>query len=193
MGKSSRRWMLWAPLLVFVAGCASLPIDKIYRDQVTENVPPSAVRQAADKYAGMTVIWGGRILNVGNLSGESELVVMGMRLDTDEQPRYNLAAEGRFIAKSENFLDPEIYRIGTDVTLAGKITGSEERLVNKAKYVYPVIAIEQLVLWRAPGYYYDDGYGPYYGWPYWGWSWYWFGFPFFRHFEPGFGVRLHGR
>ena len=173
-------WTRWLPvgaIVALLAGCATLPISQAYRDEAKGNLTLSRVQQDPEKYAGATVIWGARIIETANTPSGSELVLVEMPLDAYERPQDFAASEGRFIAKTNAFLDPEIYQVGTDITIAGRVTGHEERPLGKSQYTYPVLDLKQGFLWRDEAVPYYYGYGPYYYWPYpygyWNWDWYW--------------------
>jgi outer membrane lipoprotein len=159
-----------------LSACASLPISQVYRDAARPNVTLAMVAQNPATYVGTTVIWGGRIIEIANTPTGSELVVIEMPLDGDERPVNFPASAGRFIAKTSTFLDPEIYQVRSEITLAGQVTGREERPVGKMQYAFPVVDLKQAFLWGADAAEAEWGYGPYY-WPYpygyWGWGWDW--------------------
>jgi outer membrane lipoprotein len=84
--------------------------------------------------------------------------------------------EGRFIFNSSNYLDPQVYKKGRQVTVAGKVIGEESRPVGEMNYRYPVIQSQEVYLWED----YSD-YPPYYPESYFSsWNYYhrWWGYPY---------------
>jgi outer membrane lipoprotein len=164
-------------LFIFASSCAS-PIARRYHQEAAPGVTFPLVLENPMAHKDQTVIWGGTVIRTANDKGGSELFILELPLgardkpDTDENPR------GRFIAQSKSYLDPLIYRKGRRVTVAGIIAGEKEVVNGKSKlpYVYPVVVIEEIHLWKkeTPAYrYYPYGWGwggPYYWgpWPYWG-------------------------
>ena len=83
----------------------------------------------------------------------------------------------RFLARSDEILDPALYAEGKKVTLTGTVIGSETRTLGQAPYPYPIFAIGEIRLWSEeesqqrlyPYRYnpYDPGYYSPYGHPYW--------------------------
>ncbi|MBD3314347.1 MAG: hypothetical protein GF344_01055, partial [Chitinivibrionales bacterium] len=85
--------------------------------------------------------------------------------------------EGRFLAQTTRFLDPELYNKGIVITVAGTVTGAKTLPLGETTYRYPVITIRELEVWtgdlyRDGDYYYrrpqwwGPYYGPYYHYPY---------------------------
>ncbi len=168
------KFLIPALVVAAVCGC-SYPIAQQYR--VEARKAPTFVEVLKDPaaYTGSIVLWGGIIIETVTVSNGSEIFVLQTPLDSMEKPEPERFSQGRFIAKSGSFLDPEIYKNGKRITLAGDIMGKETRPLGKARYPYPVVGIKELHLWRerkANLYPYSyPYYGRYYE-PWWGWDWY---------------------
>ena len=165
--------------LVAGFGCATSPIAKQYREQaMMEETTFPMVLQNPDAYFGDIVLWGGSIIKTTNLKDGTEIVVLDEPLGDRERPEGSKHSRGRFIAKSSRFLDPEVYKKGRKITLAGEVIGKQSRPLGETTYTYPLVAIRQLYVWeKKPQYIY---YYPYYPYPdYWDWGWgpYWGGSP----------------
>jgi outer membrane lipoprotein len=136
-------------LLVAVTRCAS-PIAKAYKEAAAPGVTFPTVLADPQGYEGNTVIWGGTIIRTRNTKTGSALFVLEIPLGCRDKPDNADASGGRFIGKTDRFLDPLVYAKGRQVTMAGKVIGV--RTVTNAKshlsYTYPVIQIEQLHLWK---------------------------------------------
>ncbi len=165
-------------LLVGAGGC-TYPIAKQYRLEARKGVTIAHVQEDLDAYKGLTVIWGGIVLHTMNEANGTDLMILRTPLDATGFPHGRPEAEGRFIARSGQFLDPEVFRRGRRVTLAGEITGIEPRPLGNMTYDYPVLTILQVHLWPPyivyrpyPGYRwnYDGWYGPEY-WPPYAYPW----------------------
>ncbi len=169
-----RNFLLFGLILLLVSGCG-YPISKGLREEARKDVTFPMVLQNPAAYIGSITIWGGNIIEtVTNPSG-SEIIVLETPLDYMEMPESRKYSQGRFIAKATKFLDPEVYKKGKKITVAGEIVGKETRPLGKAEYAYPVLMVKQIHLWRKePVYVYPPGYYGWYGpysWPY-GWNWY---------------------
>ena len=183
MGNHRSAWLVAAALVVSLCmiGC-QYPISREYRLQARQDLTVPLVQADPEACKGDTVIWGGKVIQTVNRPDGTELTVLASPLDAGEDPLSDAYSEGRFIARTSQFLDPEVYARGRRVTLAGQITGTEARPLGGTQYAYPVVEIKQITVWPREMYYYDGGYypgyyyGPY-GWPYYWWD-PWFGGPF---------------
>lgn len=168
------RCVLFGLSLFLLSACA-YPISKELRREATKDLTFPMVLQDPTAYIGSIVLWGGQVIETQNVTGGSEILVLETPLDYQEMPEADKYSRGRFIAKSSTFLDPEVYKKGKKITVAGEIIGKETKPLGKATYTYPLILIKQIHLWRRIRLYpystpYDWGwYGPYYG-PY-DWDW----------------------
>jgi outer membrane lipoprotein len=163
-------------MVAALTGCASSPVSKALKEQAK----PVTLAQAAanpSAYTGTVVIWGGQIIQTLNDSNGGAIYVLALPLDHCDSPQSPAVSNGRFIARSQEFIDPEVFRKGRLITVAGEILGAETKPLQKVQYIYPVMAARELHLWvTPPPYYYYPGWG-YYG-PGWGWygpGWGWYG------------------
>jgi outer membrane lipoprotein len=163
--------MLLGLALVALSGCVTYPVAKDLQRQA-KPLTLSEVSANPGAYEGTIVIWGGRIIKTVNDVNSSAIYVLKLPLDSSGEPRVQANTSGRFIASSKGFMDPEVYKRGRLITVAGAIAGLETHPVQKTKYAYPVVTIKQIHVWlveRRYNYYYYPAWGYYYpGW-YWGW------------------------
>ena len=147
--------MTWAVRLlgicvVFVAlGCAS-GVSKQARSQITYQGSFSELQKAPDEYKGETVMLGGKVLRTDASQTASEIAVLQMPLDTSYKPKDTDASEGRFLIRSDRFLDPAIYEQGRPVTVVGRLVGKQARSIGSFEYVYPVVEAIELKAWPWP-------------------------------------------
>ena len=80
--------------------------------------------------------------------------------------------EGRFVIKSNTFLDPAIYKKEMPITIAGIISGETERQIGNKTLRLPLVTATNIFLWQesiySDGYYggFGYGYGGGFGYPY---------------------------
>jgi len=167
-------------LLIVLSGCATYPVSESLRKQAKPVTLKQALEQP-DASRGTTVIWGGRIVSVDNTTNGADLYILELPLDHYERPVARGHSYGRFIATSAGFADPEVYKPGHLVTVAGELAGVKTEPLQKVHYTYPVMHARELRVWPPPQeirYYYPvwDGYHPkwYWGGPYPGWEWGWY-------------------
>jgi len=155
--------------LAVTGGCATSPFPQEITQKARLQPSFGSLRANPDGYKGTPVIVGGTIIKTTNLSDHTEIEVLQKQLDSGYEPKEIDSAGGRFLARCVGFFDPEIYKAGSEVTVAGEVEGKEERPVGEVSYIYPVISCQNVKLWYERRYAYD--YPPYYGYgPYWhGW------------------------
>ena len=107
------------------------------------------------------------ILETRNRPDGTDLVVLETPLEYGEFPSDPAYQEGRFIAWTPRFLDPEVVSRGRKITVAGTIDGAETRPLGETKYAYPVVRILELHLWEPPPPVYYRPYPPYPPWYRW--------------------------
>jgi outer membrane lipoprotein len=162
---SVRPWFVGV-LCLLLSACA-YPISKQFREEARKDLTFSTVLQNPTTYRGSVVIWGGVIINTLNRPEGTEITVLQTPLDSGGEPADEKFSHGRFIAKSPQFLDPEIYKNGRKITVAGEITGQETRPLGAMQYRYPVLVIKELHLWEKETVTYVY---PRYYWGFWNWS-----------------------
>jgi outer membrane lipoprotein len=133
--------------------------------EVKKDVPFTDVIKAPDAFKGITVAWGGVVIETVVQADDTLVIVRQTDLDFQKRPINLDTSAGRFIIRHKGFLDPAIYSKDREVTAVGKIAGKEERPIGDYRYVYPVIDSQELRLWekRLPLPYYHD---PWWEWPY---------------------------
>lgn len=148
-------------IFALFAGCA--PISKELREKA-EPLTFSEVFKNPETYKGKFVIWGGEIIETMNQKDKTSLIeVLQKPLDWVEEPKSTEASGGRFLILVEGFVDPQIYRKGREITVAGEIIGEKTQLLGQMEYHYPLLLSKQLYLWREYHYYpYPPPYYPYY-------------------------------
>ena len=159
-------------LLVFFSlfGCVHVISNKI-KDQAVPELQLKQVSQNPDTFKGKTVIWGGEIVETVNQKDGISLVTIFQRpLTYNDAPDLTSESEGRFIIKSEKYLDPYAYRKGRKLTVGGVILGGENKREGDIDYWYTIISAKELYLWNES--YYNnvrpfyDFYDPFWHYPY---------------------------
>jgi outer membrane lipoprotein len=171
--------LLLGTLLMGISGCATYPVAKNLR-QDAKAVTLQQALENSNANKGSVVIWGGKIIDTVNDTNGAAIYILAMPLNHSGKPNLHAYSEGRFIASNTVFLDPEVYKRGRLLTVAGEITGVETVPVQKVNNTYPVVAIKQLHLWPEPQLHY---YYPIPAWEYYP-GWYW-GYPAWGWYYPG--------
>ncbi|MDA8163775.1 MAG: Slp family lipoprotein [Desulfobacteraceae bacterium] len=151
--------------------CAS-PIAKVYRQEAVTASFPSVLRNP-ENYKGDTVVWGGFIIETTPTKEGTSISILETPLGFRDKPQKSESTKGRFIVKTNRYLDPMIYSRWRKITVAGKVIGQEVKTNSKtgATYTYPVVQMEQLHLWPFPE---AVALPPDYWWS-WDWNGFWYG------------------
>ncbi len=176
--------------LLLLSACSNLP-TAIENPPLYDISYSEATRNIAH-FKNAPVRWGGVIIDVENEQNFSLVQVLYYPLGSYGRPKLDKPNEGRFLFKSNDFLDPAVYKKDTEITVAGTLNGDIERKVGNKTLRLPLILSTVIHLWPAyvyaPGGYYG-GYGgfgysyPYYlGYPYYGY----YGYPYYwgGYFTP---------
>ena len=138
--------MVLGILVAWLIGCSG-GISEQARSKVTYSGSFHALQQAPQEHIGATVMLGGKIIEVRPMSNGTELIVLQLALNASDRPEDNDHSEGRFLVRSQQFLDPALYPAGTLITMVGQLQGSEERPIGQMPYRYPVLAPEEIKKW----------------------------------------------
>lgn len=165
-------------LLLFLAGCSSTPVA--IKNPPSPDWQLSQIAGKAASHQGETVRWGGQIIKVDNDDSGSTLHIAQFPLNSYGRPISDKNSEGRFLAHTRDFIDPYIYKSGTLITIAGRVTGEKQLTVDQKTLSVPVIGISEMYRWSAQHYrdpyWYRDPYYDYFGYglsyPAWRSNWY---------------------
>ncbi len=167
-------------IILLIVSCA--PFSRQVMQEVKKEIAISDVIRSPEKFKGESVIWGGVIVETISRAGETLVIVRQTELDFQKRPKDLDQSAGRFIILYRGFLDPTIYSRDREITVAGTISGKEERPVGEHRYTYPIINAREIHLWEKreiPRYYYDPWYPwyrdpflyPWYPYPYYPYRW----------------------
>lgn len=168
-------------ICLILTACSNLP--PAIKEAPLYDISYSQASQAINNYKNAPVRWGGVIVDVDNQQDYSLLQVLYYPLTSYGKPVLDEANEGRFVVKSQSFLDPAIYTKNTAITVAGTLAGDIERTIGNKTMRMPMISATTLHLWPAyeVGNYYQGGFGigyGYYDYPYY-WRGYYRPYPFY--------------
>ena len=137
-----RRSIVVAALAV-LAGCAT----PVFKDAPPAAATPAEIAAAPERYHGLDVVWGGKIVDVRNLADSTEVQVVAYPLDRAQRPDQNAPALGRFIIALPGYIEPFDYPIGRFVTLRGQVVGSRTLPIDEHDLVLPVVADASVHHW----------------------------------------------
>ncbi len=160
---------------LMIVGCTTSPA---IRTPVNDSISIEKARQT--KQTGKQVRWGGLIVDIENKSNYSIIEIVERPLTRYGVPKVTNKTGGRFLAKSEEFLEPENIKKGRYITVNGVLDEYQPGQIGDYEYEYPTLSINEYKVWPANKYrphyrYHSFGY---YG-PYWWHHPYYFGH--YRH------------
>jgi outer membrane lipoprotein len=175
-------------ICLLLTACSSLP-------PTIENPPAfdlgySYAMQDTARYQNIPVRWGGVIATVENEQNASLVQVLLYPLNSYGRPMLDEQPQGRFVIKSAQFLDPMVYTKNSEITVAGTLSGTINRTIDKKTMTLPLVLSTTLYLW--PVYNYSNYYGYYgyggYGYPYGGYGGFGYYSPYYYGY-PRYGWR----
>jgi outer membrane lipoprotein len=134
-------------LTALLAACASA-ISKQSLSQVDPAISFQAVARDPERYKGKVILAGGRILSTTAREGESWVEVLQHPLDWQLKPEDTDVSSGRFLVRSQEFLDPAIYAAGKKITVVGEVWGKKVLPLKEMEYSYPVLIPREYHLWK---------------------------------------------
>ena len=142
-----RTGSIFSLLFIFIVTGCSPGISQQSLSKVTYMGTFSELQANPDKFVGEIVLLGGRIIETQVTPTSSELTILQMPLDNSSRPVNIDQSEGRFLIRSEQFLDPAIYKKENHLSAVGIIKGSQVRTIGDFNYVYPLMDVIEIKLW----------------------------------------------
>ena len=125
VGGNVLKFLISISILVLAAAvtvsCSVISGD--IRSEAEPRVAFPTLLETPDAFRGKTVILGGYILDARVLDGQTVLRVLQSPLIMRDEPRVKSDSEGRFCLVHRGFLEPETFRPGRKITVAGKVLG----------------------------------------------------------------------
>lgn len=164
-------------LLLAVSACTTSSAIR------TPVVDSPTVEQARNNRETLKLIrWGGTIVSVENKADHTLIEIVDRPLTRFGTPKISNKSNGRFLAKSHQFIDPENARAEQSITVSGTLTEYKTGMIGEYEYVYPVVEINEYKIWPQSNRQYHGGYNnPYWYDPYWGPYPYWYHGHYFRY------------
>jgi outer membrane lipoprotein len=143
-----RGWLLVRPFslvatLALLAGCAT----PVFKDAPPAAATPAEIAAAPERYHGLDVVWGGKIVDVRNLVDSTEVQVVAYPLDGGQRPDPNAPTLGRFIVALPGYVEALDFPAGRFVTLRGQVAGSRTLPIDEHDLVLPVVADASVHHW----------------------------------------------
>ncbi|MDF7680917.1 Slp family lipoprotein [Enterobacteriaceae bacterium ESL0689] len=170
-------WLLAGVIITALSGCVSVP-DVIKGSSPTPQQDLAQVMADPSRYTGTESRFGGRVVSVQNLPGETRLEIATLPLDSGARPVLNVPSRGRIMADVHGFLEPVDFN-GQLVTVVGPINGVVTGTIGHTPYSFILInatgykrwnVVQQVVIPPQPMMPWLYGSRPWdYGYGAWGW------------------------
>ncbi|WP_221798852.1 Slp family lipoprotein [Oceanobacter mangrovi] len=132
---------------LLLAGCASYPSSIEVANPKTLPTMQQLMNNP-QQYQGQTVVLGGELVSTTNENNATELEILQIPLWNSGKPRAEKDnSSGRFRARLNYFVDPQIYQPGRLVSIRGVFTGIEEGSIGEHQYRFPMIQADGIELW----------------------------------------------
>ena len=133
--------------LLLVSACSTTVQRPVMGER---NITPKMAVQDPDSLQAKVLEWGGAIVESRNLPDSTELQILAYPLQSNGQPDLDQSPTGRFIAVAKGYLETADYQTGRQVTMSGKLKGIRPGKVGEADYRFPVLQLDELLLWPLP-------------------------------------------
>lgn len=95
------------------------------------------------------VRWGGTIARIENQADQQTMLeIVARPLNGGGRPLHNDRSDGRFLALVPRFLDPEIVKVGRDVTVLGQLSELQSGKIGETEYLFPVVQVDDFKFWK---------------------------------------------
>jgi len=150
--------VLFAAAMALV-GCAQ-PFPPETLSKVNRSVTFPELQKNPEQHNGTWLMLGGVIVASRNTKEGTFIEVLQRPLDSDGQPLQTDETAGRFLARSDQFLDTAVYHQGRLITVIGEVAGKRIQPLDEVQYQYPLLIVKDLHLWNpytGPRFYFGVG------------------------------------
>ncbi|MDT8423989.1 MAG: Slp family lipoprotein [Desulfuromonadales bacterium] len=135
--------------ILLMPGCTHV-IPSAARAKADRNLDFTAIKNNPDQYLGQTLLLGGLVVDIELAREGTTLEIFSYGLDFTGEPVYTDANSGRFLSRTDRFLDPALFAPGRFVTLVATVQGRKTKPLGEIDYTYPVLSIDNIYLWETP-------------------------------------------
>lgn len=134
---------------VILAACATTP--KFDASGIDLSISPQQAVAEAETLQGVQVLWGGVIISSANLKDATQFEILAYPLASNQRPDTDKQPLGRFLALQEGYLEASDYAQGRLISVSGMLQDKRSGRIGETEYIYPVLKINQLHLWKRRG------------------------------------------
>ena len=145
--------------VILLNSCSHIP--ETIRQAPLQDIQIQDTEKDFSKHQYKTARWGGTLIDVKNDKAETTLQLLAFPLNYYGRPNLSVSTLGRFLVKSNDFLDPALYINSSELTVSGRLVDVNTRKAGQQVLKLPVIELQQIYLWPKYRSSYC-GYSPYY-------------------------------
>lgn len=139
------KYFITGLFVVLLSACSSIPTT--IANAPKADLQLSKVIYGENDYAGQQVRWGGKIVNITQNNNFSLVEIQHYPLTTPGFPVTLGGSQGRFIARSAEYFDPDVYQIGLLITFSGDVNSGITKTINREERYLPIIDVAETRLW----------------------------------------------
>lgn len=140
---ASIRWIV-AGVAISLAGCVAAPV---FKDIPASTITPAEIALEPERYHGLDVVWGGKILDVRNLADTTEVEIVAYPIDGAQRPDQNAPTAGRFLLELPGYVESLDFPAGRFVTLHGRVTDTRTVQIEQHDVALPLVSEATVHLW----------------------------------------------
>lgn len=130
-----------------IDGCAR-PFSEESLIKVNRSISFPDLKRDPDKYKGTWLMLAGVIVTAKNTDNGAFIEILQKAMDRDGRPLDTDVSEGRFIVRSDRFLDSTIYYRGRAISVIAEVIGRKELPLDEIVYSYPLLVVKEIYLWE---------------------------------------------
>ena len=92
--------------------------------------------------------WAGVIFETLPQESHTCIAVLAKPIEKSMRPQMTGQSDGRFIACTRGYYDPDILKVEGGVTLTGRIIHIDKRAHENYDYLVPVVEVDSITLWQ---------------------------------------------
>jgi len=134
-------------VIVLTISCVR-PFSETALSKINRRISFSELKKDPEKYKGAWLMLAGVIVDSRNTKEGTIIEILQKPMDSDGRPLQTDSTEGRFIVRSDQFLDSAVYHRGREITVIAEVIGRKELPLGEIMYQYPLLVIKELALWE---------------------------------------------
>ncbi|NIS70014.1 MAG: hypothetical protein GTO12_14050 [Proteobacteria bacterium] len=139
--------ILFGLMVLILEGCAGA-ISKQTRETAIRHIGPESILLELENYEGKLVLMGGRIVETENREdGTVVKILQGPLSRYDDRPMDPSGPKRYFLVRYADFRDPELYRKGREITVAGTVAGKEVSKVDGIEQTHLMLQNRETHIW----------------------------------------------